>query len=253
MAPGSLPAGGSLFALACRPPQCWLSTEGRERCRWNPMMRCRVSHSFSISESTGQKESATCQWRWHEWTRMRTFQRHLLKKVASLTWVYKFFSDFLFHLFLCSLHWHVVVINHSSSSEHHSAPDNDSQVSKQPLRQVWGMRRTWACASVYLENQQTPASLISLNTGKLKQASLKHTHTHRFKQRQSFRRVIVSLSCSLTQEEEEDKSSGCLLHPNPVIKKINPRWEIYKACPPPPPPCESQWRRKRCVDGWSSP
>lgn len=38
------------------------------------------------------------------------------------------------------------------------------------------------------------------------------------------RRVLVPLP-SL---EDEDKSAACL-HPAPMIKDINPRWEIYKA------------------------
>ncbi len=58
-----------------------------------------------------------------------------------------------------------------------------------------------------------------------------HARTHTgLSQADSFKWVAVSLSCCLTQEEE-NKSTGCLLHPGSVIKKINPRWEIYKACP----------------------
>lgn len=47
----------------------------------------------------------------------------------------------------------------------------------------------------------------------------------------SFNWVTVSLSQCLTQEEE-DKSTFFFFIPASVIEKINPRWEIYKACPP---------------------
>lgn len=60
-------------------------------------------------------------------------------------------------------------------------------------------------------------------------SACERTHTG-LTEAESFKWVAVSLSCCLTGEEE-NKSAGCLLHPGPVIKKINPRWEIYKACP----------------------
>lgn len=84
------------------------------------------------------------------------------------------------------------------------------------------------CVSLLGSSGQQHHSLTQTLTHWNEHHSNARTHTG-LSEADSFKWVTVSLSCCLTQEEE-NKSTGCLLHPGPVIKKINPRWEIYKAC-----------------------
>lgn len=70
---------------------------------------------------------------------------------------------------------------------------------------------------------------LTQNTHTLKWTSVKCTRADA--QRQILSNGSPCPCPAASAQEEENKSSRCLLHPGPVIKKINPRWEIYKACP----------------------